>query len=205
MKSPILLLINNCLNLKKYCFIFFLNKYFFTYILHFSTLLIGSLIYIFFRSETLVLFTWIGYFENIHEFVYYLRGYTVELAIYFPLWFIYSYPDGMWVYSYVFLLLMIFDFKINRNDSIFAFPRYTTKDICNANSASAALNKWMKEKLSKPYVIHGFRHSFRDRLRAIECPLDIIDQLGGWRLKSVGQGYGKGYELSVLSKWVIEI
>ena len=63
----------------------------------------------------------------------------------------------------------------------------------------------MKEKLSKPYVIHGFRHSFRDRLRAIECPLDIIDQLGGWRLKSVGQGYGKGYELSVLSKWVIEI
>ena len=93
----------------------------------------------------------------------------------------------------------------NRNDSIFAFPRYTTKDICNANSASAALNKWMKEKLSKPYVIHGFRHSFRDRLRAIECPLDIIDQLGGWRLKSVGQGYGKGYELSVLSKWVIEI
>ena len=88
----------------------------------------------------------------------------------------------------------------NRNDSIFAFPRYTTKDICNANSASAALNKWMKEKLSKPYVIHGFRHSFRDRLRAIECPSDIIDQLGGWRLKSVGQGYGKGYELSVLSK-----
>ena len=93
----------------------------------------------------------------------------------------------------------------NRNDSIFAFPRYTTKDICNANSASAALNKWMKEKLSKPYVIHGFRHSFRDRLRAIECPSDIIDQLGGWRLKSVGQGYGIGYELEVLIKWTSKI
>jgi hypothetical protein len=98
-----------------------LNKYFFTYILHFSTLLIGSLIYIFFRSETLVLFTWIGYFENIHEFVFYLRGYTVELATYFPLWFIYSFPDGMWVSSYVFLLLMIFDFKINRNNSFLIF------------------------------------------------------------------------------------
>ena len=93
----------------------------------------------------------------------------------------------------------------HNNDSIYAFPRYTSVSICNANSASAALNKWMKEKLSNPYVIHGFRHSFRDRLRAIECPSDIIDQLGGWRLKSVGQGYGKGYELSVLSKWVIEI
>ena len=45
------------------------------------------------------------------------------------------------------------------------------------NSASAALNKWMKEKLSdSDYVIHGFRHSMRDRLRAVECPSDIIDK-----------------------------
>ena len=93
----------------------------------------------------------------------------------------------------------------HNNDSIFAFPRYTSEDKCNANSASAALNKWMKEKLSDSYVIHGFRHSFRDRLRAVECPSEIIDQLGGWRLKSVGEGYGKGYELSVLSKWLLKI
>ena len=90
-------------------------------------------------------------------------------------------------------------------DSVYAFPRYTSKDKCNANSASAALNKWMKEQLSKPYVIHGFRHAFRDRLRAVECPSEIIDQLGGWSLKSVGQGYGKGYDLSVLNKWLITI
>ena len=90
-------------------------------------------------------------------------------------------------------------------DSLFAFPKYTSFKGCNANSASAALNKWLKGKLSKPYVVHGFRHSFRDRLRAIECPSEIIDQLGGWSLKSVGQGYGKGYELSVLSKWMNKI
>ena len=74
--------------------------------------------------------------------------------------------------------------------------------ICNANSASAALNKWMKEKLSESYVIHGFRHSFRDRLRAVECPLEIIDQLGGWSFKSVGQGYGKGFDIKILYKWI---
>ena len=78
-------------------------------------------------------------------------------------------------------------------------------DNCNANSASAALNKWLKEKLSDSYVIHGFRHSFRDRLRAVECPSEIIDQLGGWSLRSVGEGYGKGYELSVLSKWLLKM
>jgi len=90
----------------------------------------------------------------------------------------------------------------NRNDSIYAFPRYTTKDNCNANSASAALNKWLKEQLTDNYVVHGFRHSFRDRLRASECPSEIIDQLGGWSLRSVGQGYGSGYDLDILHKWI---
>ena len=93
----------------------------------------------------------------------------------------------------------------NNNDSIYAFPRYTSVDNCNANSASAALNKWLKSKLTNDYVVHGLRHSFRDRLRAIECPSEIIDQLGGWSLRSIGQGYGKGYELSVLSKWMNQI
>ena len=93
----------------------------------------------------------------------------------------------------------------HNHDSIFAFPKYTSINQCNANSASAALNKWLKSKLIDDYVIHGFRHSFRDRLRAVECPSDIIDQLGGWSLKSVGQGYGKGYKLSILGKWMKNI
>ena len=54
-------------------------------------------------------------------------------------------------------------------------------------------------------MIHGFRHSFRDKLRAKECPSEIIDQLGGWSLKSVGQGYGQGYSLQKLAKWIIKI
>ena len=91
------------------------------------------------------------------------------------------------------------------NDSIYAFPRYTSVSICNANSASAALNKWMKEKLSESYVIHGFRHSMRDRLRAVECPSDIIDKIGGWITAGVGQSYGQGFPLEVISKWMNKI
>ena len=93
----------------------------------------------------------------------------------------------------------------HNNDSIFAFPRYTSLKECNANSASAALNKWLKEKLTKKYVVHGFRHSFRDRLRAVECPSEIIDQLGGWSLRSLGQGYGKGFSLSITHSWLKKI
>ena len=91
------------------------------------------------------------------------------------------------------------------NDSLFAFPLYTNDKKTNSNSASAALNKWLRNRLGEGNVIHGFRHSMRDRLRAVECPSEIIDKLGGWSLKSVGEGYGRGYELSVLSKWLLKM
>ena len=92
--------------------------------------------------------------------------------------------------------------RIQQRDSRYAFPRYCDGKICNANSASAALNKWMKPRLRDNAVVHSFRHSMRDRLRAVECPSDIIDQIGGWSSSSVGASYGKGYELPVLSKWM---
>ena len=93
----------------------------------------------------------------------------------------------------------------HNKDSLFAFPRYTSSKGCNANSASAALNKWLKEQLLDDYVIHGFRHSMRDRLRAVECPSDIVDRVGGWITAGIGQSYGKGYPLEVISKWMNKI
>ena len=33
----------------------------------------------------------------------------------------------------------------------------------------------------------------RDRLRAVQCPADMIDQIGGWTTAGVGQSYGEGY------------
>ena len=80
----------------------------------------------------------------------------------------------------------------------FLFPQYIDGISTNANSASAALNKWMKTFLPKECVVHGMRHAFRDRLRAVNAPTDLIDQLGGWSLQSVGQGYGDGYDLDML-------
>jgi integrase len=86
----------------------------------------------------------------------------------------------------------------------FLFPQYVDGISTNANSASAALNKWMKTFLSKECVVHGMRHAFRDRLRAVNAPTDMIDQLGGWRLQSVGQGYGDGYSLTQTSCWLLK-
>jgi integrase len=87
----------------------------------------------------------------------------------------------------------------------FAFPRYNRTSSTNANSASAALNKWLKPMVSEGASMHSFRHSMRDRLRAVECPSDIVDQIGGWQTEGVGQGYGKGYQTDVLRKWMIKL
>ena len=88
---------------------------------------------------------------------------------------------------------------------LYCFSRYTNSERCNSNSASAAINKWIKTVGGSSDVIHGLRHSFRDRLRAVEAPTDMIDQLGGWALKSVGQGYGDGYDLELLVKYINQI
>ena len=87
-------------------------------------------------------------------------------------------------------------------DSPYAFPRYNRKDTTNSNSASAALNKWLHQYVPEGCTMHSFRHSMRDRLRAVECPSDMIDQIGGWATEGVGQGYGAGYELDVSAKWM---
>lgn len=87
-------------------------------------------------------------------------------------------------------------------DGTFAFPRYNRGDQTNANSASAALNKWMKPLVPERCTIHSFRRSMRDRLRAVECPADIVDQIGGWQTEGVGHAYGSGYPLHVLHKWL---
>lgn len=93
----------------------------------------------------------------------------------------------------------------NAKESPYAFPRYNKSGQTNANSASAALNKWMKPMVPERCTMHSFRHSMRDRLRAVECPADIVDQLGGWQTEGVGHSYGAGYPLEVLAKWMRKV
>jgi hypothetical protein len=45
----------------------------------------------------------------------------------------------------------------------------------------------------------------RDRLRAVECPKEVIDQIGGWSSGDVGESYGDGFPLDNLNKWLSNI
>ena len=71
-----------------------------------------------------------------------------------------------------------------------------------SNSASASLNKWLKQKINKELVIHSLRHALRDRLRAVECPADLIDFIGGWSRQTIGERYGVGYTIETKAKWL---
>ena len=90
-------------------------------------------------------------------------------------------------------------------DSRFAFPSYNDGQRTHANSASAALNKWLKSKIGRGYTIHSFRHSMRDRLRAVECPSEAIDQIGGWARKGIGESYGEGYRVHHLKTFLVKL
>ena len=79
---------------------------------------------------------------------------------------------------------------------------YCDGETTKAISASAALNKWLKAHVSKDIVVHSLRHAMRDRLRAVECPTDIIDQIGGWSRKGFGESYGRGYQVEQLWRWM---
>lgn len=67
---------------------------------------------------------------------------------------------------------------LTHSDDQYLFPRYIREGKCFATHASNLLNKWLK-KAFDGLTAHCLRHTFRDRLRAVECPIDLIDQIGG--------------------------
>ena len=92
----------------------------------------------------------------------------------------------------------------NANGS-FLFPRYCSSADCKADYASNTLNKWLKRYVPDGCVVHSFRHSIRDRLRGVQCPSDVIDQIGGWQSYGVGRGYGEGYTIKNLNFWLLKV
>ena len=66
--------------------------------------------------------------------------------------------------------------------------------LCRATHASNALGEWLKKDFGTDCT--QLVHTFRDRLRASGCPLELIDQIGGWSsIGTIGSKYGQEYGL----------
>jgi len=77
-------------------------------------LVVGALIYILFRSNTLLIFKWLEYI-NINDTIHVVRNHTVLLCKYIPDFLLYSLPDGIWVYSATSALLLIWEHTLYKH------------------------------------------------------------------------------------------
>lgn len=67
---------------------------------------LGGMIYIAFRTETLLMFRWFKMIK-LTTFITSIRDFTQPLYSFLPNWFIFSLPDGLWIYSVVFFYTII--------------------------------------------------------------------------------------------------
>ncbi len=82
------------------------------------------------------------------------------------------------------------------------FPRYLRPEGMKTDHASCALSKWLKNRFGS-LTAHCLRHTMRDRLREVEAPAELIDQIGGWSSsKTVGSSYGRGFGVEQLRTWL---
>lgn len=103
------------------------------------------------------------------------------------------------------LLPMAFDAlkaQAAQTNGDFLFPTYASKDDTKADSASNILNKWAKQ-IVPARTMHCFRHSLRDRLRAVMCPESVAKEIGGWSDKhDISVQYGQGYPIELKREWL---
>lgn len=84
------------------------------------------------------------------------------------------------------------------------FPR-NRKDP--ADAASKHLNRFLDDIgiIDPAKVVHSLRHRAQDRLRAFECPQDIRWALLGHEEVTVAAGYGEGFSVPQLKRWIDKI
>lgn len=79
------------------------------------------------------------------------------------------------------------------------FPRYHDR----GSTLSATLMKHMKARKLLPtdrHSVYSLRHAFKDRLKAAECPEEMVDELMG---HATGKPkYGDGYGLQLKAKYL---
>ncbi|MDR2878954.1 MAG: hypothetical protein LBV03_03475 [Fusobacteriales bacterium] len=79
-------------------------------------ILLGGIIYVFFRSSNLLMFSWFK-FLKLDGFIYFIRKYTVLYQKNIPYYALYSLPDGLWAYSFIAFLSLYF-----KNKFIYTLP-----------------------------------------------------------------------------------
>lgn len=82
---------------------------------------IGAFIYVFFRSKTLRLFSWLekmGFLDITND----IRSILYPFKRYLPEWCLNSLPDGLWVYSFSAMLFLVWQEFFIQNKKFLMLP-----------------------------------------------------------------------------------
>jgi hypothetical protein len=78
--------------------------------------IIGGFIYIIYRSDSLLMFKWFDYL-GLESIINILRNSSIA-NIKLPDILIYSIPDALWIFSFTYIMLLLWDFKISKQSII---------------------------------------------------------------------------------------
>ncbi len=83
-------------------------------------IILGGLIYLIYRTDTLIMFGW---FKKIglSDSVDFLRANQFLQKLTIPGWIKFSLPDALWLFSFNYILLALWNFKINRQSAFWLF------------------------------------------------------------------------------------
>jgi integrase len=86
-------------------------------------------------------------------------------------------------------------------------PLFKSEYADPADAASKKLNRFLDDiGIADPRkVVHSLRHRAQDRLRAAGCPEDIRWAILGHEEETVAAGYGEGFPVPMLKKWIDKI
>jgi integrase len=86
-------------------------------------------------------------------------------------------------------------------------PLFASNHADPSDAASKRLNRFLNDcGIADPRkVIHSLRHRAQDRLRAAGCPEDVRWAILGHEERTVAAGYGEGFPVLLLRKWIDKI
>jgi len=90
---------------------------------------------------------------------------------------------------------------------VWLFPSYIDfeKQTTKNNQASGATNKQIRSVLGQAApTAHSFRHTMQTRLRQVDCPESLRNELGGW-VKTVSESYGSSKDLRRKTKYLRKV
>jgi integrase len=84
---------------------------------------------------------------------------------------------------------------------------FASNNVDPSDAASKRLNRFLDDcGIADPRkVVHSLRHRAQDRLRAAGCPEDVRWAILGHEEETVAAGYGEGFPVPLLRKWIDRI